>query len=201
MPQPGAVLDPHRSPRSHRGLPQGIQYLQAAQQTGLPQSRTLRGKEDRTIPVSGQPTASLRRGWTNQRQQPTTQNNPQRLTLTLAPNPESAQGEKDFEYYLTKHAWENPEFALFLEKDPIGALKSIGLDVPDNLKLRVIVQRDDTIYLAMPPAKRSDESAPENITEELMDIWSSGNFFIWFSPLALKYNIFKLRNSTPTMEI
>jgi hypothetical protein len=110
-------------------------------------------------------------------------------------------GEKDFEYYLTKHAWENPEFALFLEKDPIGVLKSIGLDVPDNLKLRVIVQRDDTIYLAMPPAKRSDESAPENITEELMDIWSSGNFFIWFSPLALKYNIFKLRNSTPTMEI
>jgi hypothetical protein len=43
--------------------------------------RTLLGKEECTIPVSGRPTASLRRGWTNQHHQPTTQNNPQRLTL------------------------------------------------------------------------------------------------------------------------
>jgi len=53
-------------------LPQGIQHLQAAQQTWLPQPGTLLGKEDRTILVSGRPTAFLRRGWTNQRQQPTT---------------------------------------------------------------------------------------------------------------------------------
>jgi len=102
--------------------------------------------------------------------------------------------EKDLEYFITKHAWDDPILAEFLEKDAVAALKSIGMQVPENFKLRIIVQKEDTIYLSMPPAIKSEEIVQQVRTDELMDVWSSGNFFTWLIPAALKFNIFKLRN-------
>ena len=107
--------------------------------------------------------------------------------------------EKDFEYYLTKLAWEDPEFAKAVENDAISALQSKGITVPKNVKLRVIVQKKDTIYLSIPPLKKPSDPLQTNTPEE-MDVWSSGNFFIWFAPIRLKFNLFILRNSVPAME-
>ena len=108
--------------------------------------------------------------------------------------------EKDLEYFLTKHAWDDPEFEKALENDPINALKPKGMVVPEGFKLRIIVQKKDTIYLSLPPLKQCDEPNQTDTPEE-MDVWSSGSFFIWFAPIALKFNLFMLRNSVPEMEI
>lgn len=58
---------------------------------------------------------------------------------------------KDFEYYITKLAWDDPEFAKSLEKDPVAALKSKGIKVPKDIKLNIIVQKKNTIYFSIPP--------------------------------------------------
>jgi len=56
--------------------------------------------------------------------------------------------EKDFEYYLTKQAWDDPKFEKALNDDPINALKSKGIVVPEGFKLRIIVQKKTPfIYL------------------------------------------------------
>jgi len=107
---------------------------------------------------------------------------------------------KDFEYFLTKACWDDPGFSKRIEENAEEALKEKGLTIPDGLKIRVKVQKDNTIYLAIPPRNTSSASQIETVTEE-MDVWSSGNFFIWFAPLALKFNLFALRNSVPEMEV
>jgi hypothetical protein len=107
--------------------------------------------------------------------------------------------EKDFEYYLTKHVWDNLNFARQLEEDPIQALRSININVPPEVKLQVIVQEPNTIYFTLPPIKKDTEPDHQESPEE-MDIWSSGESFVWISPVEAKFNLFRLRNAVPETE-
>ena len=107
---------------------------------------------------------------------------------------------KDFEYYITKLAWDDLEFAKRLEKDPVAALTSKGIKVPKGIKLNIIVQKKNTIYFSIPPEKKVDEK-PQTNFPEIMDVWSSGNFFIWFAPVTMKFCLFQLRHSVPDTEV
>jgi hypothetical protein len=104
---------------------------------------------------------------------------------------------KDFEYYVTKLAWEDAEFAEMLQKDANAALSSKGIEVPNNMKVVAKVQKKDTIYLSLPP-KKSESS--KSVIKEEMDVWSSGNFFIWFAPVANKFSLIKMRSSVPDIK-
>ena len=106
---------------------------------------------------------------------------------------------KDFEFYITKLAWDDAEFAKMLEDNPVKALESKGIKVSKDIKLNIVLQKKNTIYFSIPPAKKTDES-PKESSPEIMDVWSSGNFFIWFAPVALKFCLFQLRHSVPEME-
>lgn len=103
---------------------------------------------------------------------------------------------KDFEAFITQRCWDDPDFARAAEEGGAAALRSAGVDVPDGINVRVINQRPDTIYFAIPP--RGEEGAPppsERIEE--MDIWSSAEMFIWLSPVAQKFSLFHIRNGVP----
>src|SRR5690242_15348590 len=80
----------------------------------------------------------------------------------------------DLEYVLTKKIWEEPGLQAAAEKDPVAVLASIGVTVPSDVKVKIIVQRRDTLYFTIPPAKKAGAASTPAPTNQ-MDLWSSGD--------------------------
>jgi hypothetical protein len=98
----------------------------------------------------------------------------------------------DFEKELTRRVWTDDVFAAQVESDPVGALGSMGVEVPAGIKVKVVVQRRDRVYFTIPPARASNSpQAPLN----QMDLWSSKGLFIWLVPVAAKFKLLALRNA------
>src|SRR3990167_6081737 len=102
--------------------------------------------------------------------------------------------EKDFEYLLTKHMWEDPGFSELAQRDPIQALKSIGVNVPPDVKIKIISQRKDTLYYTIPPAK-NDNEADVKLDLNQMDLWSSADMFVWVASVYDKVELLSIRSS------
>ncbi|SFU10147.1 hypothetical protein SAMN05444141_108245 [Pseudovibrio denitrificans] len=102
--------------------------------------------------------------------------------------------ERDFELLLTRRMWEDPAFAELAERDAGAALKQLGVEVDPAVKVRIIQQREDTLYLTIPPAKPEDEL---NATLDLnqMDLWFSGDMFVWLSSVYNKVKLLGIRSS------
>lgn len=100
----------------------------------------------------------------------------------------------DFERELTKRVWTDDEFAAEVESNPAGALAAMGIEVPSGVKVKVVVQRRDTIYFTIPPA-RDPGSAPAATPLNQMDLWSSKGLFVWLVPVAAKFKLLALRNA------
>ncbi|WP_051125902.1 hypothetical protein [Pseudovibrio sp. FO-BEG1] len=102
--------------------------------------------------------------------------------------------ERDFELLLTRRMWEDPVFAELAERDAGAALKQLGVEVDPAVNVRIIQQREDTLYLTIPPAKPEDEL---NATLDLnqMDLWSSGDMFVWLSSVYNKVKLLGIRAS------
>jgi hypothetical protein len=100
----------------------------------------------------------------------------------------------DFERELTKRVWTDNAFAVQVESDPVEALKSMGIEVPAGIKLKVVVQRRDTVYFTIPPV-RDPQSPPPATPLNQMDLWSSKGLFIWLVPVAAKFKLLALRNA------
>jgi hypothetical protein len=105
----------------------------------------------------------------------------------------------DFERELTKRIWTDDKFAAQAESNPAEALKSMGIEVPDGVKVKVVVQRRDRIYFTIPPA-RPPNSAPAAAPLNQMDLWSSKGLFIWLVPVAAKFKLLALRNAVRDAE-
>ncbi|SFK88725.1 hypothetical protein [Methylocapsa palsarum] len=100
----------------------------------------------------------------------------------------------DFERDLTKRVWTDDAFAEQVESNPAEALRSMGVEVPAGVKVRVVTQRRDTIYFTIPPA-RVRQSPPPTAPINQMDLWSSKGLFIWVVPVAAKFKLLALRNA------
>ena len=100
----------------------------------------------------------------------------------------------DFERELTKRVWTDDMFASQVERSPVEALRSMGVEVPAGVKVKVVVQRRDTIYFTIPPA-RAPHSKPAMAPLNQMDLWSSKGLFIWLVPVAAKFKLLALRNA------
>lgn len=101
---------------------------------------------------------------------------------------------KDFEYLLTKKAWEDEEFADLLSRDPHEALSQLGVSVSKEVTLKVILQERDTLYFTI-PAFDNKRSMEEPLQLNQIDIWSSGNMFIWLTSAEQKAKLLQIRNS------
>jgi hypothetical protein len=100
----------------------------------------------------------------------------------------------DFERELTRRVWTDDAFATQVQSDPAEALKSMGVDVPAGIKVKVVVQRRDTIYFTIPPA-RAPQSPSTAMPLNQMDLWSCKGLFIWLVPVAAKFKLLALRNA------
>jgi hypothetical protein len=57
----------------------------------------------------------------------------------------------------TEQAWRDP-FARLLESDPKSALAAFGVEVSDNVKINIRMQRRDRLYFVIPPLAERPES-------------------------------------------
>ncbi|WBK02199.1 hypothetical protein [Methylocystis parvus] len=100
----------------------------------------------------------------------------------------------DFERELTNRVWADDTFATQVERSPVEALRSMGVEVPAGVKVKVVVQRRDRIYFTILPA-RAPHAEPETAPLNQMDLWSSKGLFIWLVPVAAKFKLLALRNA------
>jgi hypothetical protein len=94
---------------------------------------------------------------------------------------------------LTERAWRDPHFARLLKSDPKAALAEIGVEVSDNVRVDIRMQRRDTLYFVIPPLAERPEDADRVINQ--MDMWQSGDLFCWIMPQSLKLELLKMRQS------
>ncbi|MFJ3926292.1 nitrile hydratase [Streptomyces sp. NPDC090022] len=96
-------------------------------------------------------------------------------------------GSLDLEQALTILAWSDPA----LTENPGAAPARLGIDVPPALRFDVRVQRPDTLYLVIPPVS-SQEDGGENVVNQ-MDLWRSGDQFVWILPQDAKTALLEMR--------
>lgn len=106
--------------------------------------------------------------------------------------------DRDLELLLTKKAWEDPEFASLLAKNPHEAMSQLGINVPKNVKLKIIIQQPNTLYFTVPAARTELKNNPDALNSfqlTQMDIWSSGKMFVWICPVQQEWELLQMRNS------
>ena len=75
----------------------------------------------------------------------------------------------------------------------------MGVTVPSGVKVKIVVQRRDTIYFTIPPARDPASPAPSAPLNQF-DLWSSQGLFIWLVPAAAKFKLLALRNAARQKE-
>lgn len=96
-----------------------------------------------------------------------------------------ASAAQDLEGALTSLAWNEAAF------DPTRALGSLGVEVPAGISLDVRVQRPDTLYFVIPPFD-GDGGHSDGVLNQ-MDLWSSGDQFVWVLPQDAKVALLDMR--------
>ncbi|MBN8548679.1 MAG: nitrile hydratase [Deltaproteobacteria bacterium] len=98
---------------------------------------------------------------------------------------------QSLERALVERAWRDPEFRSLMETDPKAALKTLGVEIPDTVKVNIRMQRRDTLYFVIPPSAEHAEDADTVINQ--MDLWQSADLFCWIMPQALKLELLAMR--------
>lgn len=98
---------------------------------------------------------------------------------------------RNLEQALIELAWTDPDFGQLLAEDPHAALKHIGVTVPDGIRLDIRVQRPNTLYYVIPP--EIDDGADADVVINQMDLWRSGDQFVWIMPQHKKVDLLKMR--------
>ena len=93
----------------------------------------------------------------------------------------------DLEQALTMLAWSDPA----VTGDPVAVFAQLGVQVPAGWRVDLRIQRPDTLYLVIPPAF-SDEEEHEQVVNQ-MDLWRSGEQFVWIMPQEAKMALLKMR--------
>lgn len=101
--------------------------------------------------------------------------------------------KQSLERALVEKAWRDPEFRKAIETDPKSALKSIGVEISDRVKIDIRMQRRDTLYYVIPPLAAHEDDAETIINQ--MDLWQSAELFCWIMPQALKLELLGMRQS------
>lgn len=94
---------------------------------------------------------------------------------------------------IVEHAWRDPQFASLLETAPKEALALLGVDVADEVRLDIRIQRRDTLYFVVPPLADPGEDSDRVLNQ--MDLWQSAESFCWIMPQALKLSLLAMRQS------
>lgn len=91
------------------------------------------------------------------------------------------------EQALTALAWSDPSMV----DDPAAALTSLGITVPDGLRVDVRIQQRDTLYFVIPPIA-SDGGDADHVLNQI-DLWRSAEQFVWVMAQDAKMALLEMR--------
>ena len=74
---------------------------------------------------------------------------------------------------------------------PVPHWSRSGSLSPPDIRLDIRVQRPDTLYYVIPPSV-TDGADPDVIVNQ-MDLWRSGDQFVWIMPQHSKVELLKMR--------
>lgn len=83
-------------------------------------------------------------------------------------------------------------------EDAATALARLGVDVPEGMHVEVRVQSRDTLYFVIPPAA-GDGGDPDDVVDQ-MDLWNSGDQFVWILPQDAKVALLEMREQHRTAD-
>jgi len=95
----------------------------------------------------------------------------------------------DLEQALTMLAWSDPA----VTGDPAAALTQLGVEVPAGWRVDPRIQRPDTLYLVIPPAFSDEGEHEHEPVVNQMDLWRSGEQFVWIMPQEAKLALLEMR--------
>jgi hypothetical protein len=105
--------------------------------------------------------------------------------MSSTPNDPGADGS--LETALARLAWGDPRAC----DDSDAVLARLGVEVPPGMRVEMRVQRRDTLYFVIPPAE-ADGGDPDHVLNQ-MDLWSSGDQFVWILPQDAKVALLEMR--------
>jgi len=59
--------------------------------------------------------------------------------------------------------WADEEFKKKLIADPVGVLQGEGIETPSGLQIKVVENRDDKLYMVIPPPPQENELSDEEL--------------------------------------
>ena len=95
----------------------------------------------------------------------------------------------DFEQALTMLAWSDPA----VTEELAAALAQLGVEVPAGWRVDLRIQRPDTLYLVIPPAFSDQGEHEHEPVVNQMDLWRSGEQFVWIMPQEAKLALLEMR--------
>jgi hypothetical protein len=95
----------------------------------------------------------------------------------------------DFEQALTMLAWSDPA----VTEEPAAAFAQLEVEVPAGWRVDLRIQRPDTLYLVIPPAFSDEGEHEHEPVVNQMDLWRSGEQFVWIMPQEAKLVLLQMR--------
>ena len=86
--------------------------------------------------------------------------------------------DKDFRAKVIARAWKDPQFKQKLLKNPKTALKEMGFEIPANIEVRVLEDKQNSFTFVLPPASaQTGELSNDEIERIAGGGWPST---LWF---------------------
>jgi hypothetical protein len=95
----------------------------------------------------------------------------------------------DLEQALMMLAWTDPA----VTGDPAAVFAQLGVQLPAGWRVDLRIQRPDTLYLVIPPAFSDEGQHEHESVVNQMDLWRSGEQFVWIMPQEAKLALLKMR--------
>ena len=92
--------------------------------------------------------------------------------------------KRQLEQQIIERAWQDDQFRQLLLEDPRRAIgEMLGVELPSHLKIHVLEERADSLYLVLPPNPNGREEAP--LSPEELDLVAGGSMFTVMGPQRL----------------
>ncbi|MFI5333697.1 MAG: NHLP leader peptide family RiPP precursor [Chlamydiales bacterium] len=77
----------------------------------------------------------------------------------MAHKPKNA---KELEAKIIAHAWKDPRYKEKLLKNPRAAMKEMGLDIPENIHVKVVEDKPNSFTFVLPPSAPGTKEMSEH---------------------------------------
>ena len=77
------------------------------------------------------------------------------------------EGAKQYGQMVAK-CWLDPEYKRSVMEDPAGAMRELGIEVPEGVEIRIVENTDTVQYVAIPA------NPPEELSEEMLSQVAGG---------------------------